>query len=312
MVDNKTDFSVFAKKRISPRFKASFPKRKPRFHHTCSNMSLKFTGGREEEVLYMACICGDEATANALLDAGVNPSATDSKFNASALSVAIMTDLNDVALRLIRMGADVNTADTDCGFTPLMRALHNQAEEKKKKKKKQKGCDEVVEALLAAGADVNAKSKHGLTALYLATDTKNHPIVLKLLSMGADPNVMAEPHGMSPLHLSIFHEEVASSLALLKAGANPNLVQGSIGLTSFMVAIRLKNEELAFACLEHGASVEEIGGIDPLLLAVEDGLPNVVKKIMEKKNAEAEAAVGAGGGKGEGGGGGRKKGGGRR
>ncbi len=95
---------------------------------------------------------------------------------------------------------------------------------------------------------------------------------------------------MSLLHRSIVNQDVATSLALLKAGANPNFL-GFLPATPFFIAIRCKNEELALACLEHGASVEEIGGIDPLLMAVEEGLPNVVKKIMEKKNdAAAEGA----------------------
>jgi ankyrin repeat protein len=43
-----------------------------------------------------------------------------------------------------------------------------------------------VEALLAAGADVAAKNKQGLTALELAREF-NHPAIVKLLESKTQP-----------------------------------------------------------------------------------------------------------------------------
>ena len=47
----------------------------------------------------------------------------------------------------------------------------------------------VVEALLAAGADVEIRDKEGETALTLAADSGNTDVVQTLLGAGADANV---------------------------------------------------------------------------------------------------------------------------
>ena len=48
---------------------------------------------------------------------------------------------------------------------------------------------ETVKKLLANGADVNAKSKYGATALYFAADRGNVELAKMLLQAGADPNI---------------------------------------------------------------------------------------------------------------------------
>lgn len=75
---------------------------------------------------------------------------------------------------LLAHGADPNQTWGVNGWTPLMHAIH----------KNQKAS---VEALLAGGADVNARARKGATALLMAAGYGYADIVQVLLNHGADP-----------------------------------------------------------------------------------------------------------------------------
>ncbi len=86
-----------------------------------------------------------------------------------------------------------------------------------------RGYLEIAKVLLAAGANVNATTKEGITALNLAA-TNAHPEVVKLLlAAKADPNA-GNP---APLIDAVIGRDSASAGLLLNAGANPN-VENSI------------------------------------------------------------------------------------
>jgi ankyrin repeat protein len=87
---------------------------------------------------------------------------------------------------LVRAGADPNQLDEHgTGWTPLMHAVH----------KNQKAA---VAALLAAGANADARTAHGTTALMMASGYGQLENVKALLAAGADPH--AENHdNLDPL-----------------------------------------------------------------------------------------------------------------
>lgn len=77
-------------------------------------------------------------------------------------------------------------------------------------------------ALLAAGADVDARDRHGQTALMLAARHGRRELAALLVAHGADLDVTAK-YGLSALMLAVVnaHAELARDLA--RAGADRTL-----------------------------------------------------------------------------------------
>ena len=78
-----------------------------------------------------------------------------------------------------------------------------------------------VSAVLAAGADLNARGERGNTPLHEAARHNPEPsVVAALIKAGADPNVRNE-HGDTPLHSAAWRNPEPSVVgALIKAGAD--------------------------------------------------------------------------------------------
>jgi ankyrin repeat protein len=89
----------------------------------------------------------------------------------SLIKAATSGDIERVKV-LIAAGADVDFQRVINGFTALIYAA-------------QKGYTHIVEALLRAGANVNAKNKNGHTALMRAAEKDNPAIIEMLLQYGA-------------------------------------------------------------------------------------------------------------------------------
>ena len=79
----------------------------------------------------------------------------------------------------------------------------------------------VVKALLAAGADVNARDDGGWTALHYAGRADVRAAEL-LLAAGADATATAAD-GTTPLHLAALHANCDVIRFLVAAGADPRL-----------------------------------------------------------------------------------------
>jgi len=76
-----------------------------------------------------------------------------------------------------------------------------------------------VTKLLANGADVNAKSGYGVTALLAAAGQGHTELVKFLLTHKADPNVKDTFYGQSPLSSAVSLRKTEMARALLDAGA---------------------------------------------------------------------------------------------
>jgi hypothetical protein len=88
----------------------------------------------------------------------------------------------------------------------------------------------LVRRLLAHGADVHARNRHGAAPIHYAADgapgtprwngEAQAETIACLLAAGADPND-ADPRGVTPLHRAVRTRSAAAVRALLAAGADP-------------------------------------------------------------------------------------------
>jgi uncharacterized protein len=111
-----------------------------------------------------------------------------------------------------------------------------------------RGDRQIILALLEQGADVDARDRHGQTALMRAAHAGHREVVEILVSSRADLNITAK-YGLSALMLAIVagHAEIAHLLA--RAGADPSLrgtgAPGFANKTAYDLALERGMRELS-------------------------------------------------------------------
>lgn len=180
-----------------------------------------------------------------------------------------------------------------------------------------RGHQEVVEALLRCGADVNVKDKRGYNALFNALENKNEDVadllmaqqnldlnargwngvtaliayvwrdrkdaVENLLSRGADVSP-GDANGDTALHGAAENGNVEILLVLLAKGADPN-AKNKVGGTPLMWSAAFGHEEAAKELLAHGAdaSLKDADGVTAAQWAARNKQTDMVKLLSEKK-----------------------------
>lgn len=110
------------------------------------------------------------------------------------LNIAIRNDNEPFAEKLIALGADINAASTDRGYTAVMDAVW-------------RGNEKLTEYLIKKGADLNTISKEGQSNLVLAVGADRVKICKLLVENGSDPDVK-DSMGMSAYqYATLFKKE---------------------------------------------------------------------------------------------------------
>lgn len=162
-----------------------------------------------EPPLMRAARAGDVAGVRALIDAGATVDAEDSRGN-TALRYAVEHGGVEVVRLLLREPAKAGVNSTTVlGETPLMAAA-------------EMASSEVVQMLLAAGADPTLKDRVKATALHHAAIHGNVGAIEILCKAGLDVDAYCTPE-LTPLALAAGHGSIEAFDALIKAGAKPNL-----------------------------------------------------------------------------------------
>jgi ankyrin repeat protein len=106
---------------------------------------------------------------------------------------------------------------------------------------------EAVRRLLRAGGDVDARDRHGQTALMLAAHHGHREIVELLIETGADLNVAAK-YNLTALMLAIVAGHAAVAGALIRGGADLGVrgtgAPGFAGKTAYDLAVAREMREL--------------------------------------------------------------------
>jgi ankyrin repeat protein len=153
----------------------------------------------------------------------------------------------------------------------------------------QNGHVEVVKALLDSGANVDAQNVDGWTALMAAAQSGHFEVVRALLAGGADVNVKNEIGAIALMDAAKNgHVEVVK--VLLEGGADVN-AQEEEGFTALTIAAGKGNVAVARVLLKGKANVNEKtkNGVTALMAAANEGHVEVVKALLAgRANVDAQ------------------------
>lgn len=159
--------------------------------------------------------------------------------NASLLAWAVETQDPKLVSLLLENGADANPTDGN-RFTPIIQACRY-------------GNSEIINALLAAGANPGEAVEDGTTAFHLCAGSTNSRILEKMASLGADIHIRNK-HGQTALMFAAAKGNTLSLQYLVNAGANIN-AQTLEGYSPLFFAIKSQDVTTAQLAISLGADV---------------------------------------------------------
>lgn len=174
--------------------------------------------------------------------------------------------------RLLEMGATPNSLEND---RPLLTWAA------------QNGDQKIVEALLQAGAAVDALDAIGQTALMRAAHARKLSVVTTLLAANADVQ-LAAPNGQTALSMAISSDSLKIVRALLNAQANPNTTTED-GKPIIFTAVN--KPTILKALLKAGADPNrpDNQGQTALMTAVKNNAPEQSIELLLKHGADIDA-----------------------
>lgn len=250
-----------------------------------------------------------------LIRQGANPNAKNRSGRTPLMQAAMTYFIPEMALFLIRSGADMNLKDEgDRNAEELARlngklntadALKELMESGLPKEKiaakllaaAAKGRAKQIAALLKEGVAVNTPDSEGNTPLHLAAASGKADALKLLVNAGA--NVNARNQKDRTVLMCAAAEGSASALkALIKAGADVNALSKD-GRTALMEAVRANRPEMIAPLIKAGALIgaKDNEGIPVLVHAVLGESPQSVRILLENgidpksKSADGHSAL---------------------
>ena len=157
--------------------------------------------------LALAATNGSAEVLRLLLDAGADPNRASGEGETPLMTVA-RTGVVPAVEVLLEHGAEVDAVEGWRGQTALMWTASQDN-------------PGAAEALIAAGADVHARSGGGFTPLLFAAREGSLGALDALLAAGADPDDTL-PDGTSALGMAVYNAQYEIAARLLAAGADPD------------------------------------------------------------------------------------------
>jgi len=209
---------------------------------------------------------GQLKVVDVLIDRGADANGMSDK-GVPALIFAAAHGHADVVHRLLAKGADIN-AVTDDGDTALTVSIGESH-------------FALAESLLAAGADVNARTTEGRNALIEASE-KSADVVQMLLAHGANPH-QKNRDGWTALMSAVRSGKNDIVQILLSKGVDIN-AQNTQGSTALMQAVKEGHSVVVGTLLAAGAdsNVRRVDGITALMDAARRDDPVIVATLLAK------------------------------
>ncbi|KAE8981603.1 hypothetical protein PF010_g22573 [Phytophthora fragariae] len=231
--------------------------------------------------LHTAAWGGELDIVEFLLELGQDPNAADDS-GMTAIMVAIL-HLNLLTMRCVFRGGEAVRRNTvvDCREEQGERVRLVLA---------------VIKILLQFGADVDARSKDGKSALHCSTSDDAYDVAKMLLDAGASIDALDE-HGKTPLHYCVQEGGLLVTELLLSRGANID-VEDKDGVSPLTLVLKQSNLNVLQLFLNHHHWVSTPQRHDfaaaVLLEAVEHRDEAVVRYVVENEYASVAARNTAG------------------
>jgi ankyrin repeat protein len=238
---------------------------------------------------------GDGQIARLLVEAGAKLNIPRKDSGATPLDAAALNGHSALVSLLLACNADVTIKDK-AELTPLENAVRSHHTEIARMLiVQQKGSaavsglleqavlkdwPDMVEMLLAAGADFKTRLPSGSTPLHDAALKGYDAIVTFLLAKGADVNVR-NASGATPLHDAALNGKTSAAAILLEHGADINARETESGTTALYAAASLGRDDVTGLLLEKGAdpNICSNNGASPLHAALAGGYQNIADRI---------------------------------
>ena len=121
------------------------------------------------------------------------------------------------------------------------------------------GYVDIVEFLIASGADVHKVSSTGFTAIHMAVRNGNPHLIRQMVAEGCNPNQKTHD-GFAPLHLAAQWGHKDAAMMLIRAGCNKEIQTGSNQkpqtLTALLIAAKYHQTDLARILIDEGCQVQ--------------------------------------------------------
>jgi ankyrin repeat protein len=250
----------------------------------CLLLALVLPAPARTAEIHNLALAGDLEKIKALLD--TDPELLDNPGDmGTPLIYALLGKQQAVAEYLIAKGANVNAVQEQTGFTPLHGAVYAQS-------------GTLTGQLLDRGAEINARSLQGVSALDLAIIFNKPEVAAVLIARGS---ALDENDGQGRLPLTqaadLGRTEIVKSL--LEAGADPE-ARDSMGQTALLAAAARGRSGVLDLLLQRGADVaakDKRTGRNSLHLACITGHLDVTERILAggadvtAKDAKNKAAL---------------------
>ncbi|XP_044739630.1 serine/threonine-protein phosphatase 6 regulatory ankyrin repeat subunit C-like [Chrysoperla carnea] len=216
-----------------------------------------------------------------LLDNGANV-----KDYPELLNIAVKRGCTEIVELLLQHNADVNATDEN-GYTALLSTLSDFYQDFCKLRPDRDSYvnnikRKITKLLLNHGANVDAETRGGWTALHFAVYNGYSQVVEVLLEYNANVNVREKKNLETPLHMSARRKNVEICEMLLNKGDDVDAGERN-GLTALHIATLEGSNEIVKLLLERGAEVDSKTkyNITPLYLSAQRGQQEIIETLLK-------------------------------